>query len=243
MTTASLNLGKYHNQTAAAALLFEGKYGDKGLRIEAPGICKEFTDNSYIGSGEDPQGMLYYYSADDFERQDERQRGLVMSYYRVQKLVDTKGDASVHITFWTDGSSEDKPFAEFVAKDPQGLVSAYNMDGYAAKGAWLDLDLAVCTAFVRKTSTEDKITLTVDALNGLTAVWYDDKTVGGGPRKTLEGKSIAVTGNLSFKKLRDLKKGIFAKYNNDHIVFYSNDWVSKDFTAYFIRAFFHATHF
>ncbi|KAJ7616506.1 hypothetical protein FB45DRAFT_1105695 [Roridomyces roridus] len=228
----TLNLAKYHNQTAAAALLFESKHGNKGLRIEAPGICKEFTDRSYIGS--DPQGVLYYYSADDFEHQDERDKGPVVSCYTVHKLVDTKGDAAVHIMFWNDGQSEEKPFAEFVAKDPQGLVSAYNMDGYASKGAWVNLDMAMCTAFVRKTSTEDKITLTVDALNGMTAVWYDGKTVGGGQGKTLDGKSIAVSGNLSFKKLRDLKKGIFAKYNNDHIVFYSNDWISTDFTAYFI---------
>lgn len=45
-----------------------------------------------------------------------------------------------------------------------------------------------------------------------------------------------VKGNLFFKNIRTLAKGVYASYNNDRIVFYENDYSGKDFVAYFIRS-------
>ena len=40
----------YHHNTAAFALLFKNDH-NKAIRVEAPGIALEFTDNLYIGRG------------------------------------------------------------------------------------------------------------------------------------------------------------------------------------------------
>ncbi|KAJ7616079.1 hypothetical protein FB45DRAFT_935247 [Roridomyces roridus] len=214
---------KLHNQTVAAALLFQDKYGAKAVRIEAQDLGKEFTDHAWIGT--DPEGLLYYNSRDDFEPQDERQGGKVSANYIVHRIQDG-GDNYVNIKFWREGDTEAQAFAEFIGKDPANLVDAYGMGEYSSKGDWVNLDISICTAFVRKISTENKITLTIDSLDGKTAVWNDNGK--------LDGVAVAVNGNLSFKKYGDLKTGLYAKYNNDHIVFYNNDNVGTDFSAYFI---------
>jgi hypothetical protein len=41
-----------------------------------------------------------------------------------------------------------------------------------------------------------------------------------------------VKGNLYFKDIAKLGDGIYASWNDDRVVFYHNDWVGTDSTAY-----------
>lgn len=43
---------------------------------------------------------------------------------------------------------------------------------------------------------------------------------------------VAVQGNLYFRNFTTLKQSAYANYDNDRIVFYSNDYTGRDFTAY-----------
>ncbi|KAJ7890123.1 hypothetical protein B0H14DRAFT_3429184 [Mycena olivaceomarginata] len=115
---------------------------------------------------------------------------------------------------------------KFLAEDPTGSVAAMGMDGYTFHGSWRDLDICCGTAMIRKYDDETTITVTVGTIHKTATI----KDTAG----YLQGKSVDVKGNLYFKDIAKLGDGIYASWNDDRVVFYYNDWVGTDFTAYFI---------
>ncbi|KAJ7889537.1 hypothetical protein B0H14DRAFT_3429542 [Mycena olivaceomarginata] len=164
----------------------------------------------------DPEGTLYYNDLDSFDTSRKNVN------YTVLKVDQGAGAAPlINIKFYHQTAEECQ--IEFLAEDPTGSVAAMGMDGYTFHGSWRDLDICCGTAMIRKYDDETTITVTVGTIHK-TAIIKD--TAG-----YLHGKSVDVKGNLYFKDIAKLGDGIYASWND---VFYYNDWVGTDFTAYFI---------
>ncbi|CAK5282724.1 unnamed protein product [Mycena citricolor] len=203
----------YKHAVQAEALLFNN--GRRALRLEVPDIGKEFTDGLYIGK--DPEGTFYYNYADNFDR-----TGIKYKTYRYVNKIDNKTCA--WIKFYTE--SENQCFAEFLGVDADESVRGCNMDAYEGTGSWKDMNLGAVTCFIRKYDDQSRITISCPAIKA-TATITDTNNV-------LRGKSVKVGGNLHFKDIDTVKRGRYASYNNDRIVFYESTAVSTDFTAFFV---------
>lgn len=212
----------YRHDTRAEALLFRMSSSDntivtKGLRLEAPDIGKEFTDNVPIGK--DPAGVLYYDSLQDLKH------GRHVTYQIKSKKHD--GKEYMWIGFYKE--SVDNCHAEFVAHDYTRDVAAMGMNGYSHKGKWVDLSICTAAAIVDKRSDETSIILSAKGLVKSAKI----------PEKDLNGKKVSgdftVKGELWFKNIKDISSGVSASYNNDRIVFMRASYQDPtDFTAYFI---------
>ncbi|KAF5324261.1 hypothetical protein D9619_011234 [Psilocybe cf. subviscida] len=205
---------KYNHETQAFALLFKNDH-NKAIRVEAPGIALEFTDGLYIGR--DPEGILHYNDVKDLKKTGKH-------YYHVAKTV-VDGTTYCEIEF-RFGSSSAEPYAKFVAEDPTDAVNAAGMSSYSAKGNWNHLAIASSYATVKKSSSDQTITINVEPI-GKVGTWA-------APADVLKDTGFNIEGTLYFRKLDDIKNGKFANYNNDRIVFYKNDWTGTDFNAFFI---------
>jgi len=214
----------YNHSTAASALFFRNvdNYNrvHQALRVEVPGIGKEFTDNAEIGT--DPDGIFYYNKTSDLSGSA---KAKVLKF-----TVDNKN--YVRIKFYPSNLTESDTYAEFVAEDPDGAVDATGMVNYTKDGrdgTWRDLNVGSANAVVRKLAATLDITLTADSISKKATLTLAD---------TVANKNLVVDvkGTLYFKKVDDLTstEAGYASYNNDRIVFYEDDFTGKDFAGYFI---------
>jgi len=219
------NISGFTDSVAASALFFSSDH-TKALRVEAPDIALEFTDNAYIGT--DPEGILYFYGTNDFKGADASGTD-VKHTYTIKSVVNSGTTyATIEFVRGTDTS----PYAKFVAKDPKKVVTTAGLDNYSSTGKWNALLIGSSSAVVEKTSTNSTVTITASVI-GKVGTWDSAGS-------DLDHKTFAVPGILHFKLLTDInKKGNstdspYANCNNDRIVFYTSDNFAKDFTSYFI---------
>jgi len=205
---------KYKYHVPAAALIFSSPLVGKALRVEAPDIGKEFTDGANIGT--DPEGFLYYNYLASFDKAPIK--------YLISKLINSDGKTCAHIRFYSDDPQE--THAEFLAEDPSGAVTAADMDGYSSDGNWNDLKIGSTTASITKRDDQEHIKCTFDTIHMSATI-----TIG---YETLYGILFNVSGNFFFKDINKIKDGVFASYNEDRVVFYSDNNYGTDFTGYFI---------
>jgi len=202
-------LSKYKHMEPAAALFYWGEGTTRGVRLEVPGIMKEFIDN--VAFGRDPEGTLFFNHVEDIDGD--------AKYNVFYNTNVTSDEQAVVVQFFI--STQDHFYAEFVGKDPSRAVQ-YTTDSH--KGSWAVVDQASASAHVKKYSSESTITITIASIQK--AVSFDV------PDNSAE-KSVDVHGSISFKKLANLKSDSVVNYNDDRILFYP-ETVSKDLTAVFI---------
>ncbi|KAF9254553.1 hypothetical protein L218DRAFT_1009557, partial [Marasmius fiardii PR-910] len=186
-----------------------------------PDIGIEFTDGAYIGT--DPSGVLYYNYRDHFDSGD------TVNYKVTREINPSDSKVLAHVKFFSD--DETLCHAEFLAYDLQETVNGASMNNYQRSGKWQNLALGSVTATVKKLDDQRTIYITVVPL-GKKAQWQDKDRVTG--QEALHGKAVNVNGMLHFKDFNTVTKGYYANYNNDRIVFYENDYTSRDFVAFFI---------
>ncbi|KIJ46000.1 hypothetical protein M422DRAFT_250424 [Sphaerobolus stellatus SS14] len=98
------------------------------------------------------------------------------------------------------------------------------MDNYSLTGRWDKLGIFSSLATVKKDSSNQRITITVDSIDK-TGSWT-------APYNVLQNASLFVDGTLYYKKLSDIGKEKFANYNDDRIVFHENDYTGRDFVSF-----------
>ncbi|KAJ7826435.1 hypothetical protein B0H13DRAFT_2290513 [Mycena leptocephala] len=218
-------LGKtYRYNVPASALVINNPF-TKALRLEVPELGKEFSDGAWIGK--DPQGILYYNDLNDFK--------VKQSSYHITAVTVTVQDGTkstttkfMRIKFFV--KSEDDCYAEFVANDPAGVAANLGDGGLTKKGDWKDLDIGCATAAISKPAGTAEITVTANSIHKKATIKCNSMD-----DATLIAQVIDVKGNLYFKDTSQIDTGVFANWNNDRVVFYSDNMYAKDFTAYFIR--------
>ncbi|KAF9512549.1 hypothetical protein BS47DRAFT_1345328 [Hydnum rufescens UP504] len=185
---------KYKNYAPAAALF----YWDNGA---THGV----VDN--VAWGKDPEGTLFFNDIKDLDNDPTDDDD--WSHYNV--YYNTGVEASqqaVVVQFYAD--TQGSFFAEFVGKDPSRAVT-YTLE--ARKGRFLPLNSGGASAHVKKKSSESKVTVKIAAIG---------KQVTFNVPNNSAAQDIDVWGNLTFKKLSDLKSGTLSvvNYNDDRILFY-----------------------
>jgi hypothetical protein len=124
-----------------------------------------------------------------------------------------------------------------------GAVTVAGMNHYSSEGNWGELKMNTASASVKKDKDKRTITLIIDQ-NHITATITDKNNVLKGikfgayfhtlsnifSRADIPAKDV--DGTFYYTDINDVKNGIYANYNNDRIVFYSNDYSGKDFTGY-----------
>ncbi|GJJ06947.1 hypothetical protein Clacol_001143 [Clathrus columnatus] len=198
----------YDQQTAADLLLFRNENGVKALRLEAPGIAKEFSDNVYIGK--DPPGSLYYNDVADFSRGGNHR-------YIVSKYTNNRGKVFIIVKFSSDSKSN------YALRN---ALQTSQMDGYSHSGSWGELLNSNTPATLTKSSNSNNLMLTLDRVQRV-ANWTDSA-------QNFRGYSINIKGSANFKDIRTLPKGVWARCNHDRAVFYESDYLSKDLIAWFL---------
>jgi len=211
---------KYDVDTVAAALLFARPLPSGfqyGLRLEAPNIMKEFTDN--VPLGVDPEGTLFFQDIGDLDGTN--------GYYKVTRVANADvNQCAVWIKFYHH--TEDRCYAEFIARDKNDVVDTVGgsgMNGYSAQGLWQVLNVVSASAHVHMHSDDEVVTIDVSAL-GKTV------TIPGATGQFRHG--VDVWGNLTFKQLSTLANAAYCDYNNDRIIFYDTYEWSTSISAYFI---------
>jgi len=204
-------LNKYKHMEPAAALFYWGEGNTYGVRLEVPGIMKEFIDN--VAFGRDPEGTLFYNHIEDIDGD---------AKYNIFYNTDvTSNEQAVVVQFFSQ--TQGHFYAEFVGRDPSRAVQ-YTVDSHV--GSWAVLDQASACAHVKKYSSEKTVTITIPSVQ--MQVSFD---VPSDP----DEKAIDIHGTIAFKKLANLKYGArsIVNYNNDRILFYP-ERVTNDLTAVFI---------
>ncbi|KAF9512548.1 hypothetical protein BS47DRAFT_1363099 [Hydnum rufescens UP504] len=186
---------KYKNYAPAAALFYWDNGATHGVRVEAPSILKEFVDN--VAWGKDPEGTLFFNDVKDLDNDPP-----------MTTTGATTTQQAVVVQFYAD--TQGSFFAEFVGKDPSRAVT-YILE--ARKGRFLPLNSGSASAHVKKKSSESKVTVKISAIGKEVTFNVPDNSA---------AQDIDVWGNLTFKKLSDLKSGTLSvvNYNDDRILFY-----------------------
>jgi len=196
---------KYKNYAPAAALFYWDNGATHGVRVEAPSILKEFVDN--VAWGKDPEGTLFFNEIKDLDNDptDEDDYSHYNVYYNTGVQASQQ---AVVVQFYAD--TQGSFFAEFVGKDPSRAVT-YTLE--ARKGRFLPLNSGSASAHVKKKSSESKVIVKIAAIGK--EVIFDLPN-------NFAAQDIDVWGNLTFKKLSDLKSGTLSvvNYNDDRILFY-----------------------
>jgi len=216
---------KYENEVGAQALLFVDKNNSQAVRVEAPEILKEFTDNAYIGR--DPEGILYYDSVDDLTGTGKE--------FVVKAEKTSDGNPVAHVIFYT--SSQSSPYAEFIGKDTYKIAS--KLDKYSSNtGEWKDLEIGSSTCKVQKTSDVKTITFTLTAIKKKATITLGVVTKSPDTGETystsISQATVDAKGTIWYRDAASLVKGKYASYQQDRVVFYENDYTARDFTGYFI---------
>ncbi|KAJ7137617.1 hypothetical protein C8R43DRAFT_1019895 [Mycena crocata] len=205
----------------ASALLFSGTHSIKALRVEVPDLGKEFSDTQFIGT--DPEGVIYYNDVREFDT-------TLPVYYKIYHVA--HGDKDLvqiklsHNEF-KQGQADPACHAEFWANDTNKTVAATGMDKYTNSGKWYPLDISTVVTTFTKYGDMSWVSVageSVAAVKGTIDL----------PKGLLQGDTFVVHGNLTFREETSIRKGKYANYNNDRVVFYTSDYVAKDFTSYFI---------
>jgi hypothetical protein len=125
-----------------------------------------------------------------------------------------------------------------------GAVASAGMDGYSSSGNWRDLKLSTSPAKVTKDRNTQTIIVAIDQRDVPTATITDsmnvlnDKVVGayfhalGNIFSCADIRAKDVVGTFYYKEIGLVNTGKYANYNNDRIVFYSNDYSGDDFTGF-----------
>ncbi|KAF8325395.1 uncharacterized protein EI90DRAFT_3156946 [Cantharellus anzutake] len=218
-------LHKYGRSTGASALFANNVDGhdEKGVRIEAPEILKEFVDG--VAFGKDPVGTLFYYNIDDIN--GKTRYNVIHSDSSVEK-----DDVAVIVQFFGNVDNQGNFYAEFVGRDPARTVK-HLVDGTKHKGgSWHSLKLTKATALVQKKIWETEIKITIASIDKQTSFRL--------PAGVSAGNIISVWGNLSINRINKIGNGTksVVDYNNDRILFYPDNlhppFHPKDLTAVFI---------
>jgi len=216
----------YANDVGGAALFFQTNKS-QAVRVEVPGILKEFSDGAYLGT--DPEGILYY---DKFKDLDGHTSYLV-------KQDKTKDNIYVaHIIFYKN--SADKPYAEFLGKDIYQVVTTSGWNDKSSSGDWKDLQIGSSYGTVTRSDSSTTVTFTFPVIKKKATITLGVITTdseGNDYASDFENQTtIDVKGSLSFRSLDTLADGKYASWAEDRVVFYKDDYRGTDFTAYFIPA-------
>jgi hypothetical protein len=127
-------------------------------------------------------------------------------------------------------------------KSQASAVTGAGMNHYSSQGIWDEFKMNTASASVKKDKDKRTITVVIDQ-SPIKATITDKNNVLKGTkfgayfhalniftRTNIQAKDVE--GTIYYKAIEDIKDGIYANYNNDRIVFYSNDYSGKDFTAY-----------
>ncbi|KAF8167087.1 hypothetical protein BJ912DRAFT_1001784 [Pholiota molesta] len=210
----------YAESVPAMGLFYQnGANSRTGVRLECPGIRKEFCDQ--IPFGRDPEGTLFFDSVNDFP--DNGQDSFYNVFHNTSTVATEK---AVVVQFYTGTASQGPFYAEFVARDP---VSTWN-----------DLNIASVTSVIQKQTKAKEFTLTMNAIS-------KKATFSLPPTLNLPNASVKAYGTTYFKGIKNIKDGskTYIDYSNDRIVFFQGtDFAhANDAVAYFIRkAFFVILH-
>jgi len=218
---------KTYTQSVPAAGLFWKRFTGTtiyGLRIEAPSIMKEFSDG--VAFGTDPEGTLFFFNLSDLNEAPGHSKYKLTTYFK-----DNKRTIVVQIY----RHSPEKPYAEFIAKDPNQTVD-YNIDDKPGKWA-SNITQGSANAHVQKKPLSQKVTITIPAIRKKATFFIN--------RDTDKHISVDVWGNVMFKDIIHLGAGgadssadSSADYNKDRIIIYPTPPDPKtgtsDFSALFI---------
>ncbi|GJJ08081.1 hypothetical protein Clacol_002288 [Clathrus columnatus] len=166
----------YDQQTAADLLLFRNENNLKALRLEAPGIAKEFSDGVYIGK--DPPGSLYYDNVSDFEQY---QSGTDVNHrYKVTKYTNSKNKVFIIVKFSSDTKTD---YALFKGGDARNALTASQMENHSNYGNWGELLNSNTPATLTKSSGQNNLTLSLNKVQRVanwtdTAQNFKDYTIG-----------------------------------------------------------------
>jgi len=220
MSDPIANARKDFDHMVPGTALYFNNGKNKAIRLECPTIALEFTDGLYIG--QDPEGFLFYNAFEDFNMKKHDGSAVTHHY----SITTTSWNNMTYDIIDFKRDSDTSAYARFIAEDKVGAAAKNQMIGYSKTGSWGKLVIGSTMATVEKSSSNTTITMYNDAIQKKT-VWTDGSNL-------LSHKGFSVNGNLYFRKLSDLSSGTFANYNDDRIVFYKDNWVGTDFTAYFI---------
>lgn len=118
-------------------------------------------------------------------------------------------------------------------------VSAAKMDGYFYQGTWKELDISFAPTHFSHSGDIDKISVDAKSINKkATLTGLSENVHFGAASLDLEAQlSLLMTipevdGNLYFRDETTIWQGKQANYNNDRVVFYTDDYRATDFIAY-----------
>jgi len=197
--------------------------GKLGVRIEAPSILREFSNN--IAFGTDPPGYLFFDDLDDLGTLAEPGS----AYFNVlhnTNVAATQQALVIQFFFKTQGSF----FAEFIAKDPRSIAQKILVDGASApQGTWKVLDASTTTARIKKPKSETEIIIEMKSIGKKVSYTVPSAFAG-------QVASIKAAGTLTFQNLSKLKAGTksYVDHNNDRILFYPQRNYSDELTAVFL---------
>jgi len=211
--------GQYDNLIPAQGLFFARflspyKIWQRSVRIQAPGIRKEFTDKVILGGGLD--GWLYYNTLLDLDS--------TKTSYKVTLITNSDGSHTGLVKFFHH--TEERCYAEYITNNSKITQFGFpGLDGFSSSGNWGTLEITSVTAHVHMHSDDEKITITAPGV--------EKKAIIPGATDLFK-HGLDVWGTLTFKNINDLSRGTFADYNPESITFRRTSHWSNDFIAFFI---------
>ncbi|KAJ7224578.1 hypothetical protein GGX14DRAFT_651111 [Mycena pura] len=207
--------GRYTTQISAEALFVHSSQHNyvKGLRVLLPDLSLEFTDGSYIGT--DPLGQLYYNDVATLKTANKYVSDTARNPADKNQLV-------AWVKFYKDSTL----VAEFLGNDYFGVVEAAGMVGYEHSGYWQPSSIdSQAGAHLKKEANSNSVTLDISKkIKRIATMTTNDPE--------LKAAKLDIPGALHYGDLDDVSKGIYVSYANDRLIFYHDDFVGKDFTAY-----------
>jgi len=212
----------YKHDSEAEALFFKDKYMRPALRLEIPDLDLEFTDGFYIGS--DPKGRFYY--NDEFKKFDKQMEP--KSRYTVESII-VDFEVHVNIKFYDPNVKPGGgPYAEFFARDPQNLAVGSGLVGLTDRtGDWKQQTYSRDSATVEKAAGSAHVSITCKVLHKKGEFNADHSSF------NILRDSIKVNGLLYLKDIDEIDSAHYARWCTDHVVFYDNDYIGKDFSGFF----------
>ncbi|KAJ7453490.1 hypothetical protein FB451DRAFT_1373809 [Mycena latifolia] len=223
---------KFENVVSAYALFFKNDHGTKALRLEVPEIALEFTDGPYIGK--DPEGFLYYNKVEDFQQDTNTKH----TYHVRDDSINNKTYAVIEFR----KSAGAIPYAKFYAPDNYRVATAADMENHTSTGSWVTLKTASCYTTIEKKVNSKTVTATLSSVDKV-ATWDTGSTSFSSSSFRLQKQTKALSqtkdgqradkgqANKWFPHVWDLAPNVnklkdtkWVNYNNDHVVFYENDW-------------------
>ncbi|KAI9573388.1 hypothetical protein HD554DRAFT_2035218 [Boletus coccyginus] len=220
---------KYSEEQAADAL-FAKTFDDKpSLHVILPTFGWKFSDGTYIGR--DPSGSFHFHNVEDFPDSECK--------YEVGTKTHKDGQVWVNVKFYApDGSV----FGEFVAHDKNKTVENANMQEAKGKGKWANVSNSNLPAYASKPKGGSTLTVIVGTIWRKAEINVDqyiylregDSAVD--EYKDLKAHELAVYGRLVTEDADTLTNEDegqrWVRWDFDHLVFYKDDWMGKDYTAY-----------